>query len=194
MHKLLVYESGSHFAVAHRGTVKVEGMFGTLVVVLPSVFKGGELSVSHGGATRNFDLSGSGALAILGCVYADCEHSVSPVTAGVRVVLTFNLLYSKKIGEVEAVLTPLRTAIQKPLLLFTRFEVRRPWCHDTHAVRLSVHPLGQFSARGRRRSRGRAQAGSSSQGRHGRGRGRACGSSPTSGDVTCEPSLKGLDS
>ena len=39
-YKLLLYEEGAFFK-AHRDTEKVSGMFGTLVVCLPSVHTGG---------------------------------------------------------------------------------------------------------------------------------------------------------
>lgn len=46
LYKLLLYEPGSFF-VKHRGTKKEHGMFGTLVVQLPSKFKGGKFVVTH---------------------------------------------------------------------------------------------------------------------------------------------------
>jgi hypothetical protein len=42
-YKLLIYEKGGFF-LAHRDSEKVGGMFGTLVVVLPSAHEGGALS------------------------------------------------------------------------------------------------------------------------------------------------------
>lgn len=42
LYKLLLYEVGSHF-VPHRDTEKSEGMFGTLVIVLPSAHFGGKI-------------------------------------------------------------------------------------------------------------------------------------------------------
>ncbi|MEM6931728.1 MAG: hypothetical protein AAF602_32655, partial [Myxococcota bacterium] len=41
-YKLLIYPPGGHFE-AHRDTEKAEGMFATLVVVLPNPFEGGEV-------------------------------------------------------------------------------------------------------------------------------------------------------
>ncbi len=45
-YKLLVYDEGSFF-VSHRDTEKAPGMFATLVVVLPSLYTGGELVLRH---------------------------------------------------------------------------------------------------------------------------------------------------
>jgi hypothetical protein len=49
LYKLLLYVPGDHF-VSHVDTSKSDGMFGTLVVQLPSQFTGGELVVRHAGA------------------------------------------------------------------------------------------------------------------------------------------------
>ena len=38
LYKLVLYEAGSFF-VPHRDTEKADGMFGTLVIVLPSIYK-----------------------------------------------------------------------------------------------------------------------------------------------------------
>ncbi|TFK58576.1 hypothetical protein BDN72DRAFT_906612 [Pluteus cervinus] len=46
LHKLLLYEPGSHF-LPHRDTPKVDGMFATVVIILPSYYTGGEVHVSH---------------------------------------------------------------------------------------------------------------------------------------------------
>jgi hypothetical protein len=42
LYKLLLYETGGHF-LAHRDTEKEPGMFGTLIIQLPSTFTGGDL-------------------------------------------------------------------------------------------------------------------------------------------------------
>ncbi|KIL64913.1 hypothetical protein M378DRAFT_162782 [Amanita muscaria Koide BX008] len=49
LHKMLLYETGSHFR-PHQDTQKEDGMFATMVVVLPSQYTGGEIVVSHGGS------------------------------------------------------------------------------------------------------------------------------------------------
>lgn len=46
LYKLLLYEAGGFFA-PHRDTEKVEGMFATLVIALPSFHEGGDLIVRH---------------------------------------------------------------------------------------------------------------------------------------------------
>jgi hypothetical protein len=49
-------KKGSFFA-PHRDSEKVDGMFGTLVIVLPSQFAGGKLIVNHKGEVKTFDQS-----------------------------------------------------------------------------------------------------------------------------------------
>jgi len=56
LYKLLVYDAGGFF-LAHRDTEKAGGMFGTLVVVLPSAHRGGELVLRHAGREVTLDLS-----------------------------------------------------------------------------------------------------------------------------------------
>jgi len=89
-YKLVLYEPGGHFK-AHRDTEKVGGMFATLVVQLPSgEYEGGKLVVRHGGSARTFDFSAGGFHAA--AFYADCEHELSPVVSGRRLVLIYSLV------------------------------------------------------------------------------------------------------
>ena len=91
-YKLLIYDEGGFF-VSHRDTEKADGMFATLVIVLPSQSEGGELVVRHGGRETQFDLSvDEPAEAAFAAFYADCVHEVLPITAGYRLTLIYNLL------------------------------------------------------------------------------------------------------
>jgi predicted 2-oxoglutarate/Fe(II)-dependent dioxygenase YbiX len=91
-HKLLLYDEGAFF-VGHRDTEKAPGMFATLVVSLPSFFKGGELVVRHKGREARLDLRPDDpAEAAFGAFYADCVHEVLPVTEGCRLALVYNLV------------------------------------------------------------------------------------------------------
>lgn len=92
LYKLLVYEDGGFFK-SHRDTEKAQGMFGTLVVVLPSPHEGGELIVRHAGREVRADLGATEASEIrYAAFYADCEHEVLPIRRGHRVCLVFNLI------------------------------------------------------------------------------------------------------
>lgn len=72
-----------------RSTEKIPGMFGTLVVCLPSAHQGGEVVLKHCGETKVFKTSG--AAQSYACWYSDVSHEVRPVTSGYRWVLTYNL-------------------------------------------------------------------------------------------------------
>ncbi|KAL7548481.1 hypothetical protein ACHAWF_011759 [Thalassiosira exigua] len=92
LYKLLVYEEGSFFK-PHRDSEKEEGMFGTLVLVLPSKFSGGQLVVKHKGDTEMFEQGKSSKFqSQYIAFYADCKHELTEVTAGYRLCLVYNLV------------------------------------------------------------------------------------------------------
>ena len=92
LYKLLIYEKGSFFA-PHRDTEKSSRMFATLVICLPSRHDGGTLVVHHDGQTEKieFGKKESEFKTQYAAFYADCEHEITPVTAGYRVCLVYNL-------------------------------------------------------------------------------------------------------
>lgn len=91
LYKLLVYDTGGFF-LAHRDTEKAGGMFGTLVVVLPSAHCGGELVIRPAGREATADISGAEVSEVsFVAFYADCEHEVRRITEGYRVCLVYNL-------------------------------------------------------------------------------------------------------
>jgi predicted 2-oxoglutarate/Fe(II)-dependent dioxygenase YbiX len=80
LYKLLIYDKGGFF-VSHRDTEKAPSMFATLVLVLPSASKGGELIVRHGGREATLELANDEPAEIaFAAFYADCVHEVRPVT------------------------------------------------------------------------------------------------------------------
>ena len=70
-------------------TEKIPDMFGTLVICLPSAHEGGELVVSHNGSKKSF--STARYQPSFAAWYSDVVHQIKPVTAGYRLVLTYNL-------------------------------------------------------------------------------------------------------
>ena len=100
LYKLLLYEPGSFFK-RHKDTEKADGMFGTLVIQLPSVFTGGTFEVCHAGKEKVYTM-GAGDDAAYGCHYvahyADCDHEIKPVETGYRLALVYSLCYVGK-GE-----------------------------------------------------------------------------------------------
>jgi hypothetical protein len=92
LYKLLMYEQGSFF-IAHRDTEKVDDMFATLVVVLPSEHEGGELILRHDGEVQTIGFGGENSRYQIqyAAFYADCEHEIKPVISGYRCCLIYNL-------------------------------------------------------------------------------------------------------
>ena len=92
LYKLLLYNPGGHFK-AHRDTEKAEGMFGTLILQLPSEFAGGELVVRHGGeeATVAMAREGAATSCVFAAHYSDCEHELREVTSGHRLAVVYSL-------------------------------------------------------------------------------------------------------
>jgi len=89
LHNALVYAPGQFF-LPHQDSEKGDDMVGTLVVMMPSAFKGGALVIEHGGEKVTY--RGSKKSLSLIAFYADCHHEVRPVTEGYRVALTYNLM------------------------------------------------------------------------------------------------------
>jgi hypothetical protein len=91
LYKLLVYDEGSFF-LKHRDTEKSPGMFGTLIVALPSLHAGGELVIRHHGREARLDLRCADVSAVAwAAFYADCVHEVLPIDSGCRLVLVYSL-------------------------------------------------------------------------------------------------------
>ena len=103
LYKLLIYDAGSFF-VKHRDTEKTQRMFATLIIVLPSVYRGGELLIRHGEREVRLDLCcADPSDAAFAAFYADCVHEILPITSGTRLTLVYNLVRS---GKAETVLPP----------------------------------------------------------------------------------------
>jgi hypothetical protein len=100
LHKLNVYSAGGFFA-PHKDTPYQEDVFGTVVVCLPSRFKGGQLVLRHGPVQRVLDWQNgtekysTWARSIpqlqWAAFYGHVEHEVTRVTEGHRVTLTYTL-------------------------------------------------------------------------------------------------------
>jgi 2OG-Fe(II) oxygenase superfamily len=124
LHKLLFYETEGHF-MAHRDTEKEEGMFGTLILQLPSKFTGGAFTVSHQGETKTLvQQSKSENDAKYIAFYSDCEHQLHSVTSGVRLCLVFNLTCAAPTAPTHAINIATETKLQS---------VVRDWMSDKSA-------------------------------------------------------------
>ncbi|KAF8604770.1 hypothetical protein BDV93DRAFT_605704 [Ceratobasidium sp. AG-I] len=92
LYKLLVYQEGSHF-LPHVDSEKTEGMFATMVVVLPSYFEGGAVHLAFNDASRIVDFGGAASAFQTSVLawYTDVTHEVKPITGGYRLALAYNL-------------------------------------------------------------------------------------------------------
>lgn len=102
-YKLLLYDKGGFF-LRHRDTEKTPGMFGSLIMCLPSRHSGGELVLRHQGREERVDFGAEFDPAEIrwAAFFADCEHEVLPVTGGHRLCLAFNLVLAKGKGRTPA--------------------------------------------------------------------------------------------
>ncbi|KAF0316046.1 2og-fe oxygenase superfamily protein [Colletotrichum asianum] len=91
-HKLLLYETGSFFK-KHKDSEKEPGMIGTLVVVLPSEHKGGDVHVSFGSDERSFSTAPFSTFDITALAwFSDVSHEVKELVSGYRLALTYNII------------------------------------------------------------------------------------------------------
>lgn len=96
LYKLLIYQKGDFF-LPHKDSEKEPGMFGTLIIGLPSKHTGGELIVKFDGCIETIDFSDpvNSYQIPFAAFYADCEHEIRPITSGYRVCLVYNLVQIK---------------------------------------------------------------------------------------------------
>ncbi|MBA3900587.1 MAG: 2OG-Fe(II) oxygenase [Bacteroidetes bacterium] len=124
LYKLLVYEEGDFF-LSHKDSEKEPGMFGTLIIGLPSTHSGGELLIRFDGKenTIDFSLPASNYKMPYVAFFADCDHEIKPITSGHRVSLVYNLIQnpgaekisqskiSAKVGQMAAILKSMSSSI-----------------------------------------------------------------------------------
>lgn len=99
LYKLLLYEPGSHFK-AHQDTEKSPGMFGTMVIILPSKFTGGDIHLKHAESSKIFKCSSNSNfnISVLSW-YTDVFHEVKTIDTGYRLALSFNLLHKNTVHK-----------------------------------------------------------------------------------------------
>ncbi|KAA8650261.1 uncharacterized protein ATNIH1004_002943 [Aspergillus tanneri] len=82
------------FFLPHQDSEKVDGMFGTLVISLPSKHEGGDVIASHKDERLTFETAPNSEFGFSWAAwYADVTHEVKPVTSGYRIVLVYNLIH-----------------------------------------------------------------------------------------------------
>ncbi|EMD36611.1 hypothetical protein CERSUDRAFT_156346 [Gelatoporia subvermispora B] len=98
LYKLNVYGPGSFFK-PHKDTPRGEDMFGSLVLIFPTMHDGGLFQLRHEGEEWCFDsgkvLAASDTPSIgYAAFFSDVEHEITPVVSGYRITVTYNLFYS----------------------------------------------------------------------------------------------------
>ena len=119
LYKMLIYETGDFF-LPHKDSEKEKGMFGTLIIGLPSKHTGGELVVSFEGVKEiaNFSEDSGDYKIDYAAFYADCDHEVKPLTSGYRICLAYNLIQQKSGNKIQ--LTSLETYVEKLAEIFKK--------------------------------------------------------------------------
>ncbi|RXW17212.1 hypothetical protein EST38_g8641 [Candolleomyces aberdarensis] len=94
LHKLSLYQAGSHFP-PYQGTSKVDGVFATIIFVLPSAFQGGNIHISHSGTKVVIDVAKNSELntSVLAW-YTDVTQELKRITSGYRLALSYNLIHT----------------------------------------------------------------------------------------------------
>jgi hypothetical protein len=97
-------------------------MFATLVIMLPSIYEGGELIVHHAGKHQVFDFAAESAhSAYFIAFYCDCEHEILPIRSGYRLCLVYNLIWR---GSKEQAPTPpgFETSVKSAISILQRWQ------------------------------------------------------------------------
>lgn len=120
LHNMLVYGPGQFFKM-HRDSEKLPNMVATLVIVLPSFHKGGDLVVQHDNSKHVF--FGSQNASFVKCIifYSDCLHEILPVIEGYRVAITYNVVLN---SLEEAIDDQVHEALDKALKDYFSSETR----------------------------------------------------------------------
>lgn len=93
-----MYSAPSGYLRKHVDTPSSGSQIGSLVVCLPTAFKGGNLIVRNYGREVIFDWSRRSTYSIhWAAFYSDCEHEINAVTEGHRITLTYNLIVTEPI-------------------------------------------------------------------------------------------------
>lgn len=76
-------------------TEKQNGMFASIIVVLPSEFTGGDAHLSHAGLETKFNTSKDSLTRVTVLSwYTDVTHEIKPITSGYRFALSYNLVHT----------------------------------------------------------------------------------------------------
>ena len=96
LYKVLLYEEGCFFR-RHRDNERINDMFGTLVIQLPSVYEGATLRVFNPSVksdAKEFSFSTNQGMSFA-AFYADCYHEVDDLTSGSRAAIVYSLCHEE---------------------------------------------------------------------------------------------------
>src|SRR5262249_24113050 len=95
----------------------------TLIVTLPSAFRGGALRICHAGRNVTLDTKAADPSELsYVAFYADCEHEALPVQEGNRVCLVYNLIQKHSKGRHRILKAPeYESRITEAAALLDRF-------------------------------------------------------------------------
>ncbi|MCR6641697.1 MAG: hypothetical protein NVV82_22575 [Sporocytophaga sp.] len=104
LYKFLIYEEGDFF-LPHIDSEKEPGMFGTLIIGLPSAHTGGELLIRFDGRKKcvDFSIQTNDYKMPYAAFFADCEHEIKQITSGFRACIVYNLLQNVGSQKIEGV-------------------------------------------------------------------------------------------
>ena len=96
-------------------------MFGSLVVVLPTLYEDGQFVLRQGEKEWTLDFTNKFASATEPSVcfvafFGDTEHEVLPVTSGYRVTLTYNLYHKPIHPSTSSIPTPFQVKLKQALV------------------------------------------------------------------------------
>ena len=114
-------EGKGDFFKAHKDTPRGQDMFGSLVVVLPTLHEGGQFVLRQGEKEWTLDFTDKFASATEPSVcfvafFGDTEHEVLPVTSGYRVTLTYNLYHKLIHPSTSSIPTPFQIKLKQALV------------------------------------------------------------------------------
>jgi hypothetical protein len=136
--KLILCEGGGH-CLSHAGA-EDEAVFATMVIQLPSLFVGGDLTLSNGGETKTFELS-QDCTKQFKCLafYSDCELSPDPIASGIHLCLVFHVQSRRTLETTKP------SHLSNLVTTFTLQSFASSWKAEQHPMNLLGYPL-QFEA------------------------------------------------
>ncbi|KAL1736103.1 hypothetical protein EV714DRAFT_198757 [Schizophyllum commune] len=75
-------------------TDALDGLFATIIILLPSPFTGGALNLTHGLLSKSYDLAASSWHTTALAWYAEVQPSLTPVASGYAFALSYNVFHA----------------------------------------------------------------------------------------------------